>query len=184
MTIGPRRRLPRNWGRICDSLPSQNFRPGIPDFFQKPVGVLLFFGFEFEIPVINFRPVGYLRRVQEDPHPFSLVFIVQGEGEAAHVDHLEPAVADGAGGEKSGWRPGDNSWSRRWRRISTSAGNCRRATSTMIPPRTTPGATLPWKDLTSCRNSSKEWEPIFMTLPHCDFGLRGLPPPKKDVGGG
>ena len=156
MTMRPRLRLPRNWGRIWTALPSQDFRPGLPDFFQEQVRVLLLLGVEFEIPAINFRPVGHLNRVQIDPHAFSLVFIVKGQGEAAHVDHLEPAVADGAGSEQlDGVRqtiPGLADGVEKDPRRQTAA----RAASTMIPPMTTPGATLPWKDFTSCRNSSKE----------------------------
>jgi hypothetical protein len=53
----------------------------------------------------------------------------------------------------------------------TSAGRCLRAISTIIPPMTTPGAALPWKDLTRCKNSSKSKGPMFMTSPENLSGL-------------
>ena len=92
--------LAEKLGAQGDSLPPQEVVAGLPDLGQQEGRILCLFGAEFKIPVINFGEVNHPGRVQEDPHPFPLVFVVQGEGKAAQVDQLEPAVADGAGGEQ------------------------------------------------------------------------------------
>ena len=100
MTMGPRLPLAQKVGPNLDSRQLRISGPGFPICFHKQVLILLLFGFELEVPAIDFGPIRHLGRIHPDPHPVPLVLIVEVDGKPAQVDHLEPAVADGARGEE------------------------------------------------------------------------------------
>ena len=61
--------LAQNCGRTWTCCHPRMSGSGLADLGQQQGGVLCFLGVEFEIPVMNLRPVGGFRRVQEIPAP-------------------------------------------------------------------------------------------------------------------
>jgi hypothetical protein len=81
-------------------LDAANACPGFHDLSYKKLVVLFFLRFQFEKPAFDLGPRLNLGRIQENPHPFSVLLVIKGQGITAYIDDRKPAVPDGAGREK------------------------------------------------------------------------------------
>jgi len=97
---GPQAPLDGYFRLYPDFLHAEDRGAGLLDLIQKRFQILFPFRFQLEEPGMEFRPGLQLLRVEIDPNAFTRLLFVKCHGKAPQVEDLQPAVADGAGGEE------------------------------------------------------------------------------------